>query len=85
MLKTDNENARKTFRKIRAEAPIAHEYISFIHRNFPDEELNQYTLAEWRAVASHVGIDAQSRRDILSELKGIVPEYQNVLRDLFAE
>lgn len=87
MLKTDNESARKVFRKARAGNPAAHEYISFIHRNFPDEEINQYTIAEWRAAASHVGLIGKGKKavEILEELKATTPGYQELLRDSFIE
>ena len=38
MLKTDNENARNVLRNNRRQNPIADHYISFIHKNFPNEE-----------------------------------------------
>ena len=87
MLKTDNESARKVFREARAGNSIAHEYISFIHCNFPDEEINQYTIAEWRAVATHAGITAKGKKaaEILEELKATTPGYQELLRDLLVE
>lgn len=87
MLKTDNENARKIFRKARGENPIAHEYISFIHRNFPEEEINQYTIKEWRVLASHAGFDGKRKKaaEILEVLKATTPNYQELLRDLFVE
>jgi hypothetical protein len=86
MLKT-KENARKVFRKARAENAVAHEYISFIHRNFPDEEINQYTVGEWRTLASHVGLNGKGKEalEILEELKATTPGYQELLRDLFVE
>jgi hypothetical protein len=85
MLKTDNENARQVFRKARASNSVAHEYISFIHRNFPNEESNQYTLIEWQSVANHVGLNSKGKKptNILEELKATTPGYQELLRDLF--
>jgi hypothetical protein len=87
MLKTDNESARNVFRTARFANPVAHEYISFIHRNFPGEEINQYTLAEWRAVASQAGLDGNGKKalKILEELKATTPGYQEMLRDLFVK
>lgn len=84
MLKTDNANARKVFRDQRAANEIAHEYISFIHRNFRDEEVNQYTVAEWRKVGTQAGLSVagKSSSAIAEELRGITPEYQQLLREL---
>ncbi|NDO20448.1 hypothetical protein FMM68_12400 [Lachnospiraceae bacterium MD329] len=61
MLKTDNEYARKVFRRVRRESQIADHYISFIHRNFPNEEKNQYTSSELRIVANSLNIDPSIR------------------------
>lgn len=87
MLKTDNADARKVFRDQRAASEIAHEYISFIHRNFPDEEVNQYTVAEWCKVGTHAGLLVAGKNSsaIAAELRGTTPEYQQLLRDLLTQ
>ena len=41
MLQTSSDQARREFCKIRAEDNSAHEYISFIHRNYPKLKLGQ--------------------------------------------
>ena len=56
MLKTASAPAREAFRKIRAQEESAHNYISFIHRNYPDEEKNQYLADEWRRLAAKLGL-----------------------------
>ncbi len=56
MLKTESTPARQRFRQIRARDDSAHAYISFIHRNYPTEERNQYLTAEWKMVAARLGI-----------------------------
>ena len=87
MLKTNNASARKIFREQRAGDVVAHEYISFIHRNFPEEEINQYTIAEWRQVGAHSGLIVRDKNasNIAQELRATTPEYQQLLRDLFIQ
>ncbi len=83
MLKTDNEQARKVFRKIRKEEAIADHYISFIHKNYPDEEKNQFTVDELRIVAKELDINfgGMSKSDLYSQIRKF-ETYQNLLRDL---
>lgn len=62
MLKTRSNEARQTFRQIRRDDDVAHEYISFIHRNLPAEELNSYLTSEWRAAVQELlGLDGSRR------------------------
>ena len=86
MIKTDNDAARSQFRDIRKANPIADEYISFIHRNFPEEEKNQFTTAEVKKVAESLGIESKgrSKNDLLLRLREI-PEYMHAFRDVLAE
>lgn len=56
MLKTSSSEARHVFRKLRKSEPEIHRYISFLHRNFPDEEANQYSATEWKLVARALGV-----------------------------
>lgn len=83
MLKTNNQDARKTFRKIRKENAVADHYISFIHRNFPEEEKNQYTVDELRIVAEAINIDfyGLNKNDLYKSIRR-VSTYQDYLRDL---
>jgi len=57
MLKTRGSEARQIFRRIRRESVTADRYIEFIHRNFPSEERNHYSIKEWRWIARQLGIN----------------------------
>ena len=83
MLKTKSENSRKVFRARRKNDDVADEYISFIHRNFPGEEINQYTIRELRTVAHELGISDVSRKksELMDELRQM-PNYMQALRNL---
>lgn len=88
MLKTDNENAKNAFRTSRKQDQVAHDFISFIHKNFPDEEANQYTLAEWKKIALVGGINKASMKGLnkapLIELvRSTVRDYRELLRTNF--
>lgn len=84
MLKTDSNAARQEFRHIRAEDNIAHDYISFIHRNFPKEEVNQYLAAEWRQAANNLGIDIKKLHgpQVIERVRA-EHSYQDALRNLY--
>lgn len=83
MIKTDNTDARTIFRNIRKNNAVADHYISFIHRNFPDEEKNQFTIAEFRAAATVLGIDSSGcSKNSLYEIIRKAEGYQKVLRDI---
>lgn len=82
MIKTDNEQARQVFRRIRKRDLIADHYISFIHRNFPNEEINQFTSAELRIVANHLGITNCATKKAMYQKISAVDGYQTLLRDL---
>lgn len=83
MIKTDNESARSTFRRIRKSNPVADHYISFIHKNYPNEEKNQFTTAELRKVAEHLGIsNCPNSKDALYRQVSNIEGYQGALRDL---
>ncbi len=85
MLKTDSQDARAILRDVRKEDEVAHAYISFIHRCFPKEELNQYTVAEWRQLAALLELtdSAGLKKDELVEaIRRHYPHYREQLRDL---
>jgi hypothetical protein len=83
MLKTSSGEARRELRRIRAEDDVAHDYISFIHRNFPDEERNQYLASEWQTVASRLNIVMGGlSKDALVELVRARSNYRDLLRAL---
>lgn len=82
MLKTDNERARSVFRQMRKEDAVADRYISFIHKNFPDEEKNQYTAAELKKVAKYLGVaDCPKKKDALYQRISSIKGYQDALRE----
>jgi len=85
MLKTNNDSARQSFRTIRRSSPIAHRYISFIHKYYPSEEINQYKLSEWQAILQHVGIrpNGLSAYEANAALRQNISNYQDLLRDFF--
>lgn len=85
MLKTESQEARQTFRTIRHTEAIAHEYISFIHRNFLKEEANQYQLTEWKELAHRLHISTQglSKDQLIEKIRQTVPDnYRQQLRHI---
>jgi hypothetical protein len=86
MLKTNSPAARDVFRSARANDPVAHAYISFIHRNYPDEESNQYLLAEWKILANRLELNVQGINDkqrIIAAIRSAATNYRDLLRDIF--
>lgn len=83
MIKTSGEVSRLKFRQIRRNSSVAHDYISFIHRNYPNEEINQYTKSEWLKIAkfysnqNYKGLSKNELHSIISKN----PDYQERLRD----
>lgn len=84
MLKTNSDRARAIFRSIRQDDDIAHAYISFIHRNFKAEEINQYTSDEWKRLASLLKIEKVpgNKRKLAEFIQDNYAHYQDQLRDL---
>ena len=85
MLKTDNDDARKTFRQLRRKNDVVNEYISFIHHCYPSEEVNQYKKAEWLALLKVLGVAANniSAAEANALLRRTVNNYQEHLRRQF--
>jgi len=84
MLKTSNNDMRNVFREIRAKNEIAHEYISFIHRNFPEEEFNQYTAEEWKKLSSSLSLPSnKGKKDTVITIRETITEYKEGLRNLY--
>ena len=85
MLKTDSDAARSEFRKLRKADDVVHRYISFIHKHYPAEEINQYRKAEWQAVLRALNVNQPGATAIEANavLRGTVPNYQDELRRLF--
>jgi hypothetical protein len=87
MLKTDGDSARAAFRTLRRQEQVAHDFISFIHKNFPDEEANQYVADEWKQVALAGGlqradIKRMSKGTLMDLVRSTVPKYQDLLRTI---
>ena len=72
-------------RKLRKADDVVHAYMSFIHRHFPAEEVNQFRKAEWQAVLKALAIEAEnaSASEANALLRANVPDYQEHLRRLF--
>ena len=84
MLKTNSPEARRTFRHQRAANETAHEYISFIHRSFSDEEKNQYLRRDWVTLARRLSISATrcSKDELIEAIREASPTYREDLRIL---
>lgn len=85
MIKTSSVIATRNFRCIRRNSNSAHEYISFIHGNFPNEELNHFNKSEWQYAfrdivrANPEGLSKIEMREVIMRN----PYYQDRLRILF--
>ena len=86
MLKTDSPEARTILRRLRAEDPDINAFVSFIHTFFPGEELNQFSIAEWRQIAEHCGVAAAGldKAAIADLVRSGDPQYQSKIVKLFA-
>lgn len=84
MLKTNSDESRQRAREIREADAIANDYVSFIFRNFPDEERNHYRTAEWRAAARKLGIDYTGMRseEVVKAVREAGPTYREVLQSI---
>lgn len=82
MIKTDSDSARQEFRRNRASYDDVHEYISFIHRNYPDEEVNQYLAEEWKILAENLGVQTGglAKKEIINLIRERYPDYRDKLR-----
>ncbi|MGF2014321.1 MAG: hypothetical protein RMX25_022885 [Nostoc sp. DedVER01b] len=82
MIKTDSDSARQEFRRIRASDDAVHNYISFIHRNYPDEEVNQYLAKDWKILAHNLGIQTVGlpKKEIINLIKKRSSNYRDQLR-----
>ncbi|MCH3943735.1 MAG: hypothetical protein LKE37_08835 [Atopobiaceae bacterium] len=71
MLKTSNTSAKSAFQKYRSTDTPQEAFISFIFRNYPDEEKNHYGINQLRAVARQRNIDPAglSKEDLYDLLK----------------
>ena len=83
MLKTSGPDAKQEFRRIRRAYRYADKYISFIHKNYPAEEQNHYSAAEWHTIASILNIDPMNKtpKDLYNEIRTHTG-YEELLRGL---
>ena len=84
MLKTSTPGARREFGRIRAENDVAHSFITFIHRNYPSEESNQYLADEWRTLADKHSLGSRrlSKEALVERSRLYVGDYQEELRHI---
>lgn len=80
MLKTSSDGARKKLRELRKGDSVIDEYISFIHRNFPKEELNHFTSEELTKIGKEIGVKPP-KKNIYNELRKL-PNYQSLLKKI---
>lgn len=86
MLKTRGPEAKKIFRRLRVANSVINDYISFIHRNFPNEEFNHFSTSELRDAAEKLGIRTlgMSKNDMYLRIREH-NNYQDALRYLWPE
>ncbi|MCL2149160.1 MAG: hypothetical protein FWH47_07485, partial [Methanomassiliicoccaceae archaeon] len=82
MLRTDGPAARRVLRDIRRSDPVADEYISFIHRNYPAVEKNHFSLKEWKEVAEGYGIGCEGGKGAVQEMVRRMPDYMDRMRTM---
>jgi len=85
MLKTNSKNARDIFQLFRRDDDVANAYISFIHRNFPKEELSQYSASEWKKLAKVLGYKQSKglkKVQLVEEIRKRYSGYRGQLRNL---
>lgn len=88
MLQTSSVQDHREFCKVRAENDVAHNYISFIHRNYPDRELSQYKKQEWLTLAEHLGVSTRNTgkqlkiEELVNLIRSVAPDYQDHLREI---
>lgn len=84
MLKCDSPNARKIFRELCRDNDTAWNFVSFIHRNLPKEEDNQYLKGDWVEVAKRIGLqDLPAKQSALVErIRSAGDQYRTALRAL---
>jgi hypothetical protein len=85
MLKTNGKEASGVFRQLRADSAVCHQYVSLIHEFYPDEEINQYGVSEWRSFAKSLGIpETGSKGEIRDAISHSLTDYRDRLRTFFA-
>ncbi len=83
MIKTSGVDSRTKFRTLRKRNLAIDDYITFIHRNYPTEEENQYTRREWDTIAVLYNLDTTSlsKKEVVSLIRANIPKYYIALRD----
>ncbi len=84
MIKTSGPDATRIFREERANCDVCHEFVSFIHRNFSNEEFGQYKLSDWRSIAHDLDIPTAGKNapTLREEIANANPQYRDLLRSL---
>jgi len=83
MLKTRGDDARQEFRRKRKSDSIIDDYISFIHRHFPSEELNHFSITEWREIGHQIGIkNSKSTKMEIHDVLRKMDNYQDILKKI---
>ncbi len=84
MLKCSSTKARSVFRKICQQKETAWEFVSFIHRNLPDEEENQYSKEEWSKMALVLGLHDPPREksELVQRVRAVGARYRAALRSV---
>lgn len=84
MLKTRGPEAKIIFRRLRIQYNIINDYISFIHRNFQNEELNHFSTTELREAAVNLRLDYNGiPKNLLYQKIKACQGYQEVLRNIW--
>lgn len=86
MIKTNNDYARQQFRQARRSSSTIHRYISFIHENFPNEELNHFKRQEWEEACIYIAnIDPKllTKEQIRNAISQTNNNYRDILKDMF--
>jgi len=86
MLKTNSAAARDQLRRLRATDPDVNEYVSFTFAAFPDEEVNHFSIQEWRQVAASLKIDTTglSKQELAERIRAADPHYEQAMVQRFA-
>jgi len=79
MLKTNSEAARDALRSLRRSKPDINRYVSFVFAAFPGEELNHFSIAEWRTIARAIGVsDKGGKVELAARVRAADPNYQEI-------
>jgi hypothetical protein len=84
MLKCSSPEARAAARAICRECETAWAFLSFVHRNFPGEELNHYSKEDWIKAARELGLRGipADKTLLVERIRASGKEYRKLLRAL---